>query len=517
MPTSASTRYTIAGALFGAGFPVVATALLLLQRGQGFGLDQVLAVQASERLLWIIDTAPVWLALFARLGGRKQDEVDAYAHTLEERVAARTAALAEERRRAEAACVEARRRAEEAQAALEALEASREAERRAGERARHLARHIEALPSPLVEVDARGRVVFANRAFWALVRAAPRDGDAPLLDSLLSFEGEDPVARTVREARPVVTDAGVRAGGAEMAVPVRCATSPVRDAGGAITGALVVLLDQSAVARETARLHEAAAEVDATAGELARRAASLLGGLQAIEEATRDTGVSIESLVDQARIAAHGAEELEHLARGLARHGREVAAATAEARAQVERARGTSTAVVDLSREAAGQAAEIAAIARQTRLLALNATIRAADRRGGDRGFEAVAHEVKLLAGRAGRAAEAVAEAMGRLVEHVENLDGEVATCHEAIGEIDEATDRIAASLATWTDEIERVAEAAVQSSADIARVSDSTREVMAGVAQARVEADAVHAGTEALAGMAEGMRAPAGSGEAAA
>jgi signal transduction histidine kinase/DNA-binding response OmpR family regulator len=66
-------NYTLYGAIFGAIFPVAAT---IIESFQSFGALTVLnivKVQSENTLLWIIDTAPFWLGLFARFGGARQD------------------------------------------------------------------------------------------------------------------------------------------------------------------------------------------------------------------------------------------------------------------------------------------------------------------------------------------------------------------------------------------------------------------------------------------------------------
>jgi len=68
-------RYAIYGALFGAFFPLAGT---LFQAGMLGGAgsigDRIGQVQAMP-LMWIIDTAPFFLGLFASLAGRRQDEI----------------------------------------------------------------------------------------------------------------------------------------------------------------------------------------------------------------------------------------------------------------------------------------------------------------------------------------------------------------------------------------------------------------------------------------------------------
>jgi len=68
-------QYTLAGIIFGTVFPTVATAIRLAQSGYGLNLANVAAVQRGDPLLWIIDTAPLFLGLLAALAGIRQDAV----------------------------------------------------------------------------------------------------------------------------------------------------------------------------------------------------------------------------------------------------------------------------------------------------------------------------------------------------------------------------------------------------------------------------------------------------------
>lgn len=70
---SQTARYTLAGVAFGLAFPIVATALSLLVKRLAASPANIVAVQASDPLLWIIDTAPLFLGWLARFAGRRQD------------------------------------------------------------------------------------------------------------------------------------------------------------------------------------------------------------------------------------------------------------------------------------------------------------------------------------------------------------------------------------------------------------------------------------------------------------
>jgi signal transduction histidine kinase len=76
-------QYAALGAAFGLAFPMLGTAIEALQRGHGLSLAGALASQRASALLWIIDSAPFWLGLFASLAGARQDRLGATLRRLE--------------------------------------------------------------------------------------------------------------------------------------------------------------------------------------------------------------------------------------------------------------------------------------------------------------------------------------------------------------------------------------------------------------------------------------------------
>jgi methyl-accepting chemotaxis protein len=68
-------RYGVYGAVFGLVFPVVASAVEALTRYRDLAFWSGLARAQGSALLWIIDTAPVFLGLFASFAGREHDRL----------------------------------------------------------------------------------------------------------------------------------------------------------------------------------------------------------------------------------------------------------------------------------------------------------------------------------------------------------------------------------------------------------------------------------------------------------
>jgi methyl-accepting chemotaxis protein len=68
-------KYALVGFFFGIAFPVIGTVIDAVDRRYGLSLAGLLRAQASTPLLWIIDTAPVFLGAAASFVGRRQDQV----------------------------------------------------------------------------------------------------------------------------------------------------------------------------------------------------------------------------------------------------------------------------------------------------------------------------------------------------------------------------------------------------------------------------------------------------------
>jgi signal transduction histidine kinase/CheY-like chemotaxis protein len=72
------TQYAMWGAGFGLSFPIIATAVAAWTSGVS-----VVDAQLTEPLLWIIDSAPIFLGMFASVAGANHDRVEAALHDIE--------------------------------------------------------------------------------------------------------------------------------------------------------------------------------------------------------------------------------------------------------------------------------------------------------------------------------------------------------------------------------------------------------------------------------------------------
>ncbi|MHB1950692.1 MAG: hypothetical protein ACYCQK_04380, partial [Acidiferrobacteraceae bacterium] len=92
---SEANRYTLYGALFGLCFPIGSIAFLYAMGALKHATSLVGIVTAAHRdpLLYVIDTAPLFLGLFARFAGIRQDRLLGIAESLEQQVDQKTESL----------------------------------------------------------------------------------------------------------------------------------------------------------------------------------------------------------------------------------------------------------------------------------------------------------------------------------------------------------------------------------------------------------------------------------------
>ncbi len=161
-------RYTLFGALFGLCFPIAATLCDLVRRQLPWTLSSVLYLQATEYLHWLIDTAPLFLGLFAFLAGRQRDQAGASIRELDEQFVERTFALVDANKRLEKDIAE-RKQIEETLA-----------------KERNLLRTlIDNLPDLVYVKDTESRYVLSNPAHMAFLGVASLE--AVIGKTLLDF------------------------------------------------------------------------------------------------------------------------------------------------------------------------------------------------------------------------------------------------------------------------------------------------------------------------------------------
>ena len=75
--------YTISGVFFGFLFPLLSSIIDVNLQGYSLSLSSILRIQKSNPLLWVIDTAPLFLGIFAWFAGTRQKKLQDQANKLE--------------------------------------------------------------------------------------------------------------------------------------------------------------------------------------------------------------------------------------------------------------------------------------------------------------------------------------------------------------------------------------------------------------------------------------------------
>lgn len=104
LANSVTWRYAAGGAVFGLLFPLAAMAMLVASgavSAPATAVGILVATHAHSPLLYVIDTAPIFLGLFAGFTGVRQAKLVALNASLEQQVADQTASLREALQRAE--------------------------------------------------------------------------------------------------------------------------------------------------------------------------------------------------------------------------------------------------------------------------------------------------------------------------------------------------------------------------------------------------------------------------------
>jgi methyl-accepting chemotaxis protein len=227
----------------------------------------------------------------------------------------------------------------------------------------------------------------------------------------------------------------------------------------------------------------AVAEFEASVSEVVRTVTSASTELEA---AANTLTVTADSAQQMAGVVAAASEEASSNVQSVAAAtdemtssvdeiGRQVQASSRKAQDAVQQAHATDRQVTELL-DAAGRIGEvvklITAVAEQTNLLALNATIEAARAGEAGKGFAVVASEVKQLAGQTARATEAITAQINSMQAATREAAGSIKSIGATIVEVSEIATAIAAAVeeqGAATQEIARNVQEAAKGTAEVA------------------------------------------------
>jgi methyl-accepting chemotaxis protein len=248
---------------------------------------------------------------------------------------------------------------------------------------------------------------------------------------------------------------------------------------------------------------KAAAEMNATASELADAVRQTLQRTTAAEVGARDAATNVN-------MVANASDELRDSIEGIARQTDDSRRIAHEASAQAEQTSSLITKLEEASQRIGGVVELIGKIAGQTNLLALNATIEAARAGAAGKGFAVVASEVKSLANQTARATDEIASQVGEAQTAARETTAALSAISGTIQRIESISSGIAGAVdeqSASTREIGRSAGEAAQGTSTVSEnlgvISDAAKVATGGV-------DRVLKAAEVLTRQATNLRAEA-------
>lgn len=239
------------------------------------------------------------------------------------------------------------------------------------------------------------------------------------------------------------------------------------------------------VVESSTRLAGSASAVAAASQRLAGSAADSSERAEAVSNVTAEVSANVQTIAASANQMTTSIQEIAQNTAEAAEVGRQAVEVATTTNAAMQR-------LGEASSEIGNVIKVITAIAEQTNLLALNATIEAARAGEAGKGFAVVASEVKDLAQESGRAAEEVSRRIERIQSETSEAIAAIGNIAEHIRRVNDLQNTIASAVeeqATASNEMTRsisqAANGATTISTGIASVADATRETRADIVAA--------------------------------
>jgi methyl-accepting chemotaxis protein len=267
------------------------------------------------------------------------------------------------------------------------------------------------------------------------------------------------------------------------------------------------------IARFGAEIEQTIADLVAVSSRMLEASSHLAGAADNAASRTASASSSSEQASANVRDIATATEEL---SASVMEIDRQVAQSQSIASKAIGDAEKTNTEIKALD-EAAGRIGDvvklITAVAEQTNLLALNATIEAARAGEAGRGFAVVASEVKALAGQTAKATEEISSQIAGMQQATVRSVEAIGAIQRTIREVGEITAAIAAAVTQQgaaTREIARSAETAsqrtVETAKDVALVNQATGDTRKQAGDVKSVSDRLGVAATSIRGQVDGF-----------
>ncbi|MEP3431729.1 MAG: cache domain-containing protein [Roseibium sp.] len=261
--------------------------------------------------------------------------------------------------------------------------------------------------------------------------------------------------------------------------------------------------DQEDAARKGAEIQQLSGDFDQQIMDMMN---TIDNSVQNLQTASSDMTSVAAQTTEQSGLVSNASSQASHNVETVAAAAEELSASVNEIRRQVQssseiaaraadEAQSTTQRMNGLS-EAAGKIGEVVtliqAIAEQTNLLALNATIEAARAGEAGKGFAVVASEVKELATQTSKATEEISSQISAIQEETGHAADAISSVTEIINNMNEIASSIASSVEEQGVATQEIATNATEASRSTVEVTTSIESVASASENTRDTADKV-------------------------
>ncbi|WP_028587658.1 methyl-accepting chemotaxis protein [Desulfocurvus vexinensis] len=356
---------------------------------------------------------------------------------------------------------------------------------------------LQGIIIPLFVTDNDERITYVNAPMRNILGKAKEELEGRTVSQVLPADGGEAIAAGVIASGRSRSGQMqyVRADG--VTFPLHYEISALRDAHGAIVGAIGMMIDLTQEERDKARIRaqrenlllvanevtQVATQLSQAAGELTGQMREVTAGMERTAGQTAQVATAMEEMnatvLEVAQNAGKASDASDNASSVAKEGGAEVGRTVEETRAMAQTIEALAQSLADLSTKAEniGQVMSVINdIADQTNLLALNAAIEAARAGDAGRGFAVVADEVRKLAEKTMTATREVDAAITAIQQSAREAVTEMGNTRERAGHTGTMAENAGRVLGQIVSESDAIADM-VRSIATAAEQQSSTSE----------------------------------------